>query len=69
VSGGDHRWFKKSTGKKRLVTRDIIITIIIIIIIIIIKLIYWNRRVLTDKTIHFNRPGISFMNKKTKNTF
>jgi len=23
LSGGDHRWFKRSTGKKRLVTRDI----------------------------------------------
>ena len=22
MSGGDHRWFKRSTGKKRLVTRD-----------------------------------------------
>jgi hypothetical protein len=29
VSGGDHRWFKRSTGKKRPVTRDIIIIIII----------------------------------------
>jgi len=24
---------------------------------------------LTDKTIHFNRPDMTFMNKKTKNTF
>ena len=24
---------------------------------------------LTDKTIHFNRSDITFMNKKTKNTF
>jgi len=23
MSGGDHRWFKRSTGKKRPVTRDI----------------------------------------------
>ena len=30
---------------------------------------YWNRSTLTDKTIHFNRPDITFMNKKTKNTF
>ena len=30
---------------------------------------YWNRSILTDKTIHFNRPDINFMNKKTKNTF
>jgi len=30
---------------------------------------YWNRRILTDKTILFNRPDITFMNKKTKNTF
>jgi hypothetical protein len=30
---------------------------------------YWNRSMLTDKTILFNRPDISFMNKKTKNTF
>jgi len=22
VSGGDHRWFKRSTGKERPVTRD-----------------------------------------------
>ena len=30
---------------------------------------YLNRRILTDKTIPFNRPDITFMNKKTKNTF
>jgi len=30
---------------------------------------YWNRNILTDKTILFNRPDITFMNKKTKNTF
>ena len=33
LSGGEHRWFKRSTRKKRCVTRDIIIIIIIIIII------------------------------------
>jgi len=36
VSSGDHRWFKRSTRKKRPVTRDILIIIIIIIIIIVI---------------------------------
>ena len=30
---------------------------------------YWNRNILTDKTITFSRPDITFMNKKTKNTF
>jgi len=30
--------------------------------------VYWNRSILTDK-IPFNRPDITFMNKKTKNTF
>jgi hypothetical protein len=30
---------------------------------------YWNRSILTDKTITFNRPDIAFMNEKTKNTF
>jgi len=30
---------------------------------------HWNRSILTDKTIHFNRPDITFMNKKTKNAF
>jgi len=30
---------------------------------------YWNRSILTDKTIPFNRPNITFMNKKTRNTF
>jgi len=30
---------------------------------------YWNGSILTDKKIHFNRPAITFMNKKTKNTF
>jgi hypothetical protein len=30
---------------------------------------YWNRSILTDKTIPFNRPDIIFVNKKTKNTF
>jgi len=29
----------------------------------------WNRSILTDKTIPFNRPDITFMNKKAKNTF
>ena len=30
---------------------------------------YWNRSILTDKTLPFNRPDITFMNKKTKHTF
>ena len=30
---------------------------------------YSNRSILTDKTIPSNRPDITFMNKKTKNTF
>ena len=30
---------------------------------------YWNRSILTDKTIHFNRSDITFMNKKTKKPF
>ena len=30
---------------------------------------YWNSIILTDRTITFNRPDITFMNKKTKNTF
>jgi len=30
---------------------------------------YWNRSILTDKTIPFNRPDITVMNKKTKKTF
>ena len=30
---------------------------------------YCNRSILTDKTIPFNRPDITFMDKKTKNTF
>ena len=29
----------------------------------------WNRSILTDKTIHFNGPDITFMNEKTKNIF
>jgi len=29
---------------------------------------YWNRSILTDKTVPFNRPDITCMNKKTKNT-
>jgi len=29
---------------------------------------YWNRSIVTDKTIPFNQPDITFMNKKTKNT-
>jgi hypothetical protein len=28
---------------------------------------YWNCSILTDKTIPFNRPDITFMNKKTRN--
>jgi hypothetical protein len=30
---------------------------------------YWNRSIITDKTIPSNRPDITFTNKKTKNTF
>jgi hypothetical protein len=30
---------------------------------------YWNRSILTDKTIPFNRPDITFISKKTKKTF
>jgi hypothetical protein len=30
---------------------------------------YWNRSILTDKTIPFNPPDITFINKKTKNIF
>jgi len=30
---------------------------------------YWNRSTLTDKTIPFNRPDITFMDKKTNNTY
>ena len=29
---------------------------------------YWNRSIITDKTILANRPDITFMNKKTKTT-
>jgi uncharacterized protein YciI len=30
---------------------------------------YWNCSIITDKTIPFNGPDITLMNKKTKNTF
>jgi hypothetical protein len=30
---------------------------------------YWNRSIITDKTIPFNRPDITLTNKKTKNAF
>jgi hypothetical protein len=30
---------------------------------------YWNRSIITDKTISSNRPDVPFMNKTTKNTF
>jgi hypothetical protein len=30
---------------------------------------YWNRSVITEKTIPSNRPDITLMNKITKNTF
>jgi hypothetical protein len=30
---------------------------------------YWNRSIITDKTIHSNGRDITLMNKKTKNTF
>ena len=30
---------------------------------------YWNHSILMDKKILFNRPDITFMNKKTKNNF
>jgi len=30
---------------------------------------YWNGSILMDKTIPFNRLDVTFMNKKTKNTF
>jgi hypothetical protein len=30
---------------------------------------YWNRSIITDKTIPANRPDITFTNKKTKTTY
>jgi hypothetical protein len=30
---------------------------------------YWNRSIITDKTVPSNRPDITFTNKKTKRTF
>jgi hypothetical protein len=30
---------------------------------------YWNRSILMDKTVPFNRSDITFINKKTKNIF
>jgi hypothetical protein len=30
---------------------------------------YWNRSIITDKTISSNRPDITFINKKIKNSF
>jgi hypothetical protein len=30
---------------------------------------YWNRSIITDKTVPANRPDITLMNKKTKKTF
>jgi hypothetical protein len=30
---------------------------------------YWNRSIITDKTVPFNRPDIPLTNKETKNTF
>jgi hypothetical protein len=30
---------------------------------------YWDRSVITDKTIPSNRPDITFINKTTRNTF
>jgi hypothetical protein len=30
---------------------------------------YWNRSIITDKTVPCNRPDIILTNKKTKNTF
>jgi hypothetical protein len=30
---------------------------------------YWNRSIITGKTVPSNRPDITFTNKKTKNTF
>jgi hypothetical protein len=30
---------------------------------------YWNRSIITDRTVPSNRPDITLTNKKTKNTF
>jgi len=30
---------------------------------------YWNRNILTVKIVTFNQPDVTFINKKTKNTF
>ena len=30
---------------------------------------YWNRSIITDKTVPSNRPDITLMNKTTKNAF
>jgi len=36
VSGGDHRWFKRSAGKKRHVTGDIHMMMMMMMVIIIV---------------------------------
>jgi len=33
------------------------------------SVLYWNHSILTAKAMRFNRPDITFMTKKTKNTF
>jgi len=62
-----HKFGIHCSSKKLFAKYRNIMAIIIIIIIIII--LHPNRNTLTDKTIPFNRPDITFMNKNTKNTF
>jgi hypothetical protein len=33
VSGGDHRWFRRSTGKKRRATADKIIVVVVAVVV------------------------------------
>jgi len=65
VSGGDHCWFKRSTGKKRPVTETSIsynnnnynATL------------YSNRSVITDQTTYNNRPNTVTLHKTIKEAY
>jgi hypothetical protein len=58
LSSGDHCWFKRSTRKKRPVTRDIHIIIIIIIMMMMITIIMTITTTITLVSVSLNESSL-----------
>ena len=62
LSGGDHCWFKRSTGKNRPATRDIIILLLLLLLLLMIIIIRKNWWFWTDQQLK-KQAGNQFYRK------